>query len=44
MWHYFNVSMNWINQIDRQQWFFILLAVLVMGAFWLRGFGSRSNY
>jgi len=44
MWHYFNVAMNWINQIDRLEWFFILLGVLAIGTFCLRGFGSRSNY
>jgi len=44
MWHYFNIVMTWINHIDRTQWFFILLAVLISGAYFLRGFGSRSNY
>jgi hypothetical protein len=40
----FDGAMHWFNSLDRQGWFFLLCGALVMGAFFLRGFGSRKNY
>jgi hypothetical protein len=37
-------AMNWIYRFDRQAWLIVLCGVLAVGAFFLRGFGSRSNY
>jgi hypothetical protein len=39
-----STATNWVNHLDRQAWLFVLCTVLVIGAYFLRGFGSRSNY
>jgi hypothetical protein len=39
-----NGAMQWINHLDRNAWLLVLCGVLAIGAFCLRGFGSRSNY
>ena len=44
MWHYYNTAMNWLNRLDRQEWFLILLTAMAVGALCLRGFGSRTDY
>jgi len=41
MWHYYNLAMKYVAHLDRQSWFFILLGVVVIGAFCMRGFGIR---
>ncbi len=33
-----------INSMDPQEWLLVLLGVIVVGLFCLRGFGSRSRY
>lgn len=33
-----------VEHFDKQDWMFVMIAVLVLGALCLRGFGSRSNY
>jgi hypothetical protein len=33
-----------VNHFGAQEWFWILAGVLVVGAFFLRGFGSRKQY
>jgi hypothetical protein len=36
---------TWVfDHAGRQEWFVVLLAVGVAGFFFLRGFGSRSQY
>jgi hypothetical protein len=35
---------RFIEQMDTQDWLLALLAVVVVGLFCMRGFGSRSNY
>ncbi len=37
-------GLYWVNHLDRQGWFLVFCAALVVGAFWMRGFGSRSKY
>jgi hypothetical protein len=32
------------DHAGRQEWFVVLLAVAIAGLFFLRGFGSRSQY
>jgi len=36
--------MRFIDRMDTQDWLLALLAVVVVGLFCMRGFGSRSNY
>ena len=37
-------AMRFVNHLDMQQWLMLLLGVIVLGFFCLRGFGSRSDY
>jgi len=36
--------MRFIDRMDAQHWLLALLAVVVVGFFCMRGFGSRSDY
>ena len=36
--------MRFIEGMDAQDWLLALLAVVVVGLFCMRGFGSRSDY
>ena len=36
--------MRYIYQMGAWEWFTVLIAVLIMGMFCMRGFGSRTNY
>ena len=36
--------MRQINHMDAQGWLFVLIGVVFVGFFCLRGFGSRSDY
>jgi hypothetical protein len=36
--------MRVVNCIDAQDWVLVLVGVIVVGVFCLRGFGSRSQY
>jgi len=36
--------MREMNRLDPQEWLYVLVAVVFMGLFCLRGFGSRSDY
>jgi hypothetical protein len=44
LWEPYYYVMHWLNSRNPQEWFLLLIAVLVLGAFFLRGFGSRSKY
>ena len=35
---------SFFERLDMQQWLMLLIAVVVVGMFCLRGFGSRSGY
>ena len=35
---------RFIEQMDAQDWLLALLAVVLIGLFCMRGFGSRSDY
>jgi hypothetical protein len=37
-------GLRWVSHLDRNGWFVVFCVALVTGAFWLRGFGSRSKY
>jgi len=36
--------MRQINHLDPNQWLLVLVGVVILGLFCLRGFGSRSDY
>jgi len=36
--------MQQINHLDARQWLYVLVGVVFVGLFCLRGFGSRSDY
>jgi len=45
MWqHHFNSAISRLSQLDRQDWFLVLLAAAVVAALCWRGFHSRSEY
>ncbi len=44
MWHYYRIAMNEIEHLDPQGWLLVFLVAVAIGAFCMRGFGSRSNY
>lgn len=33
-----------INNMGMREWFWVLMGLIIFGAFCLRGFGSRSKY
>jgi hypothetical protein len=39
-----NTAFRWAESLNMQEWMLVLVAVLAAGAFFLKGFGSRSNY
>jgi hypothetical protein len=41
---YLDSYLRLISRMDEWEWFIVLLAVLCMGIFCMRGFGSRTNY
>lgn len=40
----FRKFMTSATHLNRQQWFLVLIGVVVLGMFFLKGFGSRKNY
>ena len=36
-------GLYWVNHLDRQGWFLVFCAALVVGAFWMRSFGSYGR-
>ncbi len=40
----YDYTMQSIDQLNRNEWLAVLIVVTIMGAFCMRGFGSRSNY
>jgi hypothetical protein len=36
--------MREMNQLDAREWLYVLVGVVFVGLFCLRGFGSRSDY
>jgi len=42
--HYYWEFMRLIDGMGPREWFWTLAAVIVVGIFCLRGFGSRSHY
>ncbi len=45
MWYtIINSVTRWVDQLNSTQWFAVLIAVLVLGALCLKGFGMRVRY
>jgi hypothetical protein len=44
MGHLYRQIMQHFDQLDTQHWLYVLVGVVIVGFFCLRGFGSRSNY
>ena len=42
--HLWRNVMRMVNYMDAQDWLLVLVGVIVVGVFCLRGFGSRSQY
>ncbi|MCE9553614.1 MAG: hypothetical protein K8T91_09620 [Planctomycetes bacterium] len=42
--HVSNAALRWAESLNMSQWLLVLLVVVAVGAFCLKGFGSRSNY
>jgi len=36
--------MRHVDRMDTQEWLLLLVGVIIVGVFCLRGFGSRSQY
>jgi hypothetical protein len=41
---YYDLALRQLNHMGTTEWFVVLLAVLVVGIFCMRGFGSRTGY
>jgi len=41
---FLNELVRYVERMDVQQWFFLLVVVVLLGSLCLRGFGSRSQY
>lgn len=44
MGHYYRVVMNYVEHLGTQEWLLVFIAAVAIGAFCMRGFGSRSRY
>jgi hypothetical protein len=44
MWSYYDRLMMWLDTLGQNEWFILLVGVLIAGGLCLRGFGSRKNY
>jgi hypothetical protein len=44
IYHLCSKIFNYADRFGPQEWFWILVGLVVGGAFLLRGFGSRKNY
>lgn len=42
--HYFREIMRYVDRMGIHEWFWVLIAVIVVGVFCLRGVGSRSQH
>lgn len=44
MFYYVEAFFRMASHLDSQQWLYVLVVVVAVGLFTLRGFGSRSGY
>ena len=44
MGRYYREVLQFLEQLDTQEWVFVLMGLIVVGFLCMRGFGSRSNY
>ena len=38
------LMVRWMMTLNMQEWFLMFVAVVVLGCYFLRGYGSRSEY
>jgi hypothetical protein len=38
------IVVRWFMSLNMQEWFLVLVSIVVVGSMWLRGYGSRSEY
>jgi hypothetical protein len=43
-WKAYSISMRYLERLAPQDWWLLLLLVVLWGLFCMRGFGSRSSY
>ena len=41
---FYHVIMRFLDRMGPQEWLIVLAAMIVVGLFCMRGFGSRSQY
>lgn len=44
MWQYVTSGMHYMAHLKREEWAVVLVIVMLLGWFCMRGFGSRSDY
>lgn len=42
--HLLKTVVRWMMTLNMQDWFLVLVGTVVIGAYFLRGHGSRSEY
>jgi hypothetical protein len=42
--YFWSRTLSYADRLSPHHWFWILVAILIVGAFFLRGFGSRKHY
>jgi len=44
MWHLYNDLMRYVQRMDPEEYFVLVVLAVAVGLLCLRGFGSRSTY
>jgi hypothetical protein len=42
--HYIHSLMRYFDRLNHHQWIWVLVGVVLLGLFCMRGFGSRKTY
>ncbi len=42
--HYFNSLFQFFDRLNSHQWIWVLIAIVALGFYCMRGFGSRAKY
>lgn len=41
---YFNVTLHYFDRLNSHQWIWLLIGIVLLGLYCMRGFGSRAKY
>ncbi len=41
---YLNMTFQYFDRLNHHQWMYILIGIVLLGLFCMRGFGSRKTY